>query len=418
MTLALAEAGKNIKNAVVGKAMKQWLPMIPGFFFSGLAAGIKKNREKDMGLIFSEAPAVAAGVLTRNWVKAAPVLLTQKRLQRGHLQAVLVNSGCANACTGKRGMEDAKVLADKTARRLNISPERIAVASTGVIGEFLPLKKMVPCLPPLCEGLKEEKIEDFAQAIMTTDTKPKIAFREKVIDEKQIIIAGIAKGAGMINPSLATMLVFILTNAALRPKSLQALLEEGVGDTFNRITIDGDTSTNDMVLLLANGQAGNRPLSKRSAETTGFKTMLFEVMEELAQKIIQDGEGVTKVIEIKVQKAKSRLEAETIARSIAYSPLVKTSFYGEEANWGRIIAAAGKTQFPISFEKVDLFINHIPLVSKGVILGSRNERRAQREMKNKLFAITIILNQGNREASILTTDFSPEYVTINAGYKS
>jgi glutamate N-acetyltransferase/amino-acid N-acetyltransferase len=202
------------------------------------------------------------------------------------------------------------------------------------------------------------------------------------------------------------------------PQSLPALLEEGTRETFNRITVDGDTSTNDMVLLLANGRAGNRPLTKNSSEVSGFKTMLLGTMEELAQKILQDGEGVTKVIEIKVQKAKSRQEAETISRSIADSPLVKTSFYGEEVNWGRIIAAAGKTRFPISFEKVDLFINKVPLVRKGIILGSRNEQQAQRELTKKNFTITLTLHQGNQEASILATDLSPDYVKINAGYKT
>ena len=410
-----AGVGKNTKNAVESNAMKA---VIPGFFFKGLSGGIKKDGRKDMGLIYSEVPAVAAGVFTRNWVKAAPVLLTKKRLQKGYVQAILVNSGCANACTGERGMEDAKTLSQEAARILKISPDLIAVSSTGVIGEFLPVKKMSTQLPCLCKDLTEEKVEDFAHAIMTTDTVAKIAFRKKIIAGKKIIIGGVAKGAGMINPSLATMLVFIVTNAAVLPRTLQSLLDEGVKGSLNRITIDGDTSTNDTVLLLANGQAGNRPFSKKTADATGFKTMLFRVLEELAQKIVQDGEGATKIIEIRVQKAKSFEEAETIARSIAHSPLVKTAFYGEEVNWGRIIAAAGKTIFPIAFEKVDLFVGKIPLVKKGVNVAPQNEKQAQAILTQRSFTVTLVLNQGKREASILTTDLSPEYVTINAGYKS
>ncbi len=410
-----AGVGKNTKNAVESNAMKI---VIPGFFFTGLSGGIKKDGRKDMGLIYSEVPAVAAGVFTRNWVKAAPVLLTKKRLHKGYVQAILVNSGCANACTGERGMEDAKTLSEEAARILKISPDLIAVSSTGVIGEFLPVKKMSAQLACLCHDLAEEKVEDFAQAIITTDTVTKIAFRKKIIAGKKIIIGGVAKGAGMINPSLATMLVFIVTNAAVLPRTLQSLLEEGVKRSLNRITIDGDTSTNDTVLLLSNGLAGNQPFSNKTADATGFKTMLFGVLEELAQKIVQDGEGATKVIEIRVQKANSIEEAETIARSIAHSPLVKTAFYGEEVNWGRIIAAAGKTIFPISFEKVNLFIGKIPLVKKGVNVAPHNEKQAQKILTQRSFTITLVLNQGKREASILTTDLSPDYVTINAGYKS
>jgi len=253
---------------------------------------------------------------------------------------------------------------------------------------------------------------------MTTDTATKIAVQQGTINSKEIRVAGVAKGAGMINPSMATMLAFIVTDAAIRWQSLQAWVKEGVRKTFNRITVDGDTSTNDMVLVLANGQAGKPPLSSKSPGAIKFKKMLFEVMEELAQKILQDGEGATKLIEIKVEKAKSRIEAETIARSIAYSPLVKTSCYGEEVNWGRIIAAAGKTPHPISFEKIDLNINQIPLVSKGVVHGLRNEKRAQKELTKKNIAITLTLNQGNQQASILTTDLSSDYVKINAGYKT
>jgi len=407
--------GKNIKNAVEYNAMKI---VIPGFSFNGISGGIKKYGKKDIGLLYSEVPAIAAGVFTRNWVKAAPVLLTHRRIKKGYIQAVLVNSGCANACTGKKGMEDAKRLSAETARILKISPDLIAVSSTGVIGEFLPVNKMSTQLPVLCKDLAEEKVEKFAQAIMTTDTVKKIAVRKKMIGGEKIIIGGIAKGAGMINPSLATMLVFIVTNAAVLPRTLQSLLDEGIMRSLNRITIDGDTSTNDMVLLLANGRAGNQPFSKKSAEVTGLKTMLFEVLEELAQKIVNDGEGVTKVIEIKVKKATSHKEAETIARSIAYSPLVKTAFYGEEVNWGRIIAAAGKTIFPISFEKVDLFMGKIPLVKNGVNVAPQNEKRAQEKIKKKNITITLVLNQGRQDASIVTTDLSPEYVTINAGYKS
>ena len=391
---------------------------IPGFFFNGLASGIKKGGQKDLGLIYSEVPATAAGVFTQNWIKAAPVLLSEQKLQQGYCQAVLVNSGNANACTGKQGMEAAKTLVDATARELNIPPELVAIASTGVIGDFLPLKDMLSHVPSLCKKRRSEKIAHFARAIMTTDTVSKIVWRQKNIGGKNVIVGGVAKGAGMINPRLATMLGFLLTNAAIKPQSIKPLLKDGADKTFNRITVDSDTSTNDTVLLLANGLAKNQPLTLRSAEETGFKALLFGVMGDLAQKLLQDGEGVTKVVTVKVQNAKSRREAETIARSIADSPLVKTSLYGEEVNWGRIIAAAGKTRFPIVFERLDLAINHVPLVIKGTITDSRNEKRAQKELANKSITIILTLNQGNQEASVFTTDLSLDYVRINAGYKT
>jgi len=392
--------------------------IIPGFQFNGLVAGIKKDGKKDMGLIYSEVPAVAAGVFTRNWIKAAPVILTQKRVQRRYIQAVLVNSGCANACTGKKGIEDALILTKNLARILKIPSDLVTIASTGIIGEFLPVKRMDDRLGDLCNGLNSKKISDFAHAIMTTDTFPKIAFRKKVIAGKEIVIGGIAKGAGMINPSLATMLVFILTNAAILPQSLPPLLDEGVKKSFARITIDGDTSTNDTVLLLANWQAGNNPWSQKTAKANGFMLMLLEVMQELAQKIVEDGEGATKVIEIKIKKARSEEAAECIARSIAHSPLVKTAFYGEEVNWGRIIAAAGKTNFPISFEKIDLFIGQVPLIKNGINLAPQNEKEAQKLLRKKKIIVTLVLNQGRGETSVFTTDLSPGYVKINAGYKS
>ena len=402
-----------------GPAKKHLLPpIIPGFFFNGLASGIKKGGQKDLGLIYSEVPATAAGVFTQNWVRAAPVLLSEQHLRKGYCQAVLVNSGNANACTGKRGMEDAKTLVAETARLLKIPSKLVTTASTGVIGEFLPVGKMIACLPSLCNGNGGEKMADFARAIMTTDTVPKIVWRQKNIGGKNVIVGGVAKGAGMLNPRLATMLGFLLTNAAIKPQSIKPLLSNGADKTFNRITVDSDTSTNDTVLLLANGLAKNQPFTLRSAEETGFKALLFGVMGDLAQKLLQDGEGVTKLVTVKVQNAKSRREAETIARSIADSPLVKTSLYGEEVNWGRIIVAAGKTRFPIVFERLDLSINRVPLVTKGAITDSRNEKRAQKELAKKSITIILTLHQGNQEASVFTTDLSLDYVRINAGYRT
>jgi glutamate N-acetyltransferase/amino-acid N-acetyltransferase len=277
---------------------------------------------------------------------------------------------------------------------------------------------MIACLPSLCDGAKGEKMGDFARAIMTTDTVPKMVWREKKIGGKKVVVGGIVKGAGMINPSLATMLGFILTNAAIKPQSIRSLLKDGADRTFNRITVDSDTSTNDTVLLLANGLAKNQALSLRSAEETGFKELLFGVMGDLAQQLLRDGEGVTKLVTVKVQRAKSRQEAETIARSIADSPLVKTSLYGEEVNWGRIIVAAGKTRFPITFERIDLSINRVPLVDKGVVTEGRCEKRAQKELAKDDITITLILHQGSQEATVFTTDLSLDYVKINAGYKT
>jgi glutamate N-acetyltransferase/amino-acid N-acetyltransferase len=392
--------------------------MVRRFLFNGLSAGIKKTGEKDLGLIFSEIPAVAAGVFTRNWIKAAPVLLTQNKLQKRSCQAVLVNSGNANACTGKQGMLDAQRLVKETAHHLGLPLDKVAICSTGVIGEPLAVPKMANTLPELCRGLQADKIEDFAQAIMTTDTVHKVVTDQATIGGKRVRMAGIVKGAGMINPSMATMLGFIVTDAAVQPQSIQALLAEGADRSFNRITVDSDTSTNDTVLLLANGAAENKALSKAAAEKTGFTTMLHSVMEGLAQKILEDAEGVTKIIELTVSKAKSNAEAETIARSIADSPLVKTAFYGEEVNWGRIVAAAGKTPYPIVFERLELSINGIPLIAKGGAILPENEAKAKREIRNQRLSVSLVLNQGRQEARVFTTDLSTAYVDINAGYKS
>ena len=391
---------------------------VRGFSFNGIEAGIKKKGGKDLGLIFSRVPAGSSGVFTRNWVKAAPLVLTQQRLQKRCCQAVLVNSGKANACTGAQGLIDAQTLADETARLLGIPAELTAVASTGVIGEPLPVETIAGRLPFLCNSLNGGTIEDFAQAIMTTDTVPKIATRHGIIGGKRVNIAGVAKGAGMINPSLATMLVFLVTDASIKPQSIQSILTEGADRSFNRITIDGDTSTNDTVLLLANGMAGNQPLARKDLNAAGFTDMLFSVMEELAQSILKDGEGVTKVITIAVQKARSQAEAEAIGRSIAHSPLVKTAFFGEELNWGRIVAAAGKTVFPVAFERMDLLLNGIFLVRQGTLLSREQEAEAQRELKKAHLTITLVLNQGRHQAVVFTTDLSPQYVHINAGYKS
>ncbi len=392
--------------------------MVKGFLFNGLHAGIKKTGQKDFGLIFSTTPAVVAGVFTKNWIKAAPVIITQQTIRNRFCQAVLVNSGNANACTGKQGMLAARSLVKEAARHLQIAADLVAISSTGVIGVPPPLQNMTDHLPPLCEGLGPGKIEDFAQAIMTTDTVHKVVTKRGTIGKKKVTVAGIVKGAGMINPSLATMLGYIVTDAAVKPQSIQSLLTEGADQSFNRITVDSDTSTNDTVLLLANGAADNQPLSKGDAETTGFKDMLFSVMDGLAQKILEDAEGVTKVIEIAVRKARSKEEADRIGRSIAHSPLVKTAFYGEEVNWGRIVAAAGKTPFPIAFERIELAINGIPLVRKGGIIDPRNETLAQPELRKKRLTVELILNHGKHSATVFTTDLSVKYVEINAGYKS
>ncbi|MGQ9508564.1 MAG: bifunctional glutamate N-acetyltransferase/amino-acid acetyltransferase ArgJ [Thermodesulfobacteriota bacterium] len=391
---------------------------VDGFLFSGISVGIKKDRKKDLGLIYSEIPARVAGLFTTNKVKAAPVLIDMERIKGGFCQALLVNSGNANACTGSRGLKDGYRISSLLSRELNVNVNHILLSSTGVIGVPLPMDKFTRGIPELVRGLSPEGWAEVVEAIMTTDTRPKMEAASCHIQGKNVKLCGMIKGAGMIRPQLATMLSFLVTDAHIESLLLHRILKEVVDLSYNRITIDGQTSTNDTVLILANGKAGHRLINRMGREAEIFKAMLLEVCQKLAHSLVRDGEGVTKVVEILIRGAKSYEEAKRAAYAVAHSPLVKTAFFGEDANWGRIICALGHSDISLSPDRVDIFFDNAHVVRNGMGMGPRQEELASKVMKKDFYKITIHLHRGRGQFSLLTTDLSLDYVKINASYRS
>jgi glutamate N-acetyltransferase/amino-acid N-acetyltransferase len=391
---------------------------VPGFFFSGIASGIKKDGKRDMGLIYSEIPAKVAGLFTTNAVKAASVQLNRERLKRRFCQAVVVNSGNANACTGVQGLRDARRISSLVAEHLRIDEELVFTASTGVIGVPLPMRKIEEGIPQLLPALSPEGWMNTVEAIMTTDTFPKVDVATCRIKGEKVKLCGMVKGAGMIRPDLATMLSFLVTDASIQSGLLQRMLKKAVETSFNRITVDGENSTNDTVLLLANGKAGHPILSRMDRNGEVFQSMLSEVCENLAKSLVKDGEGATKFIEIQIQGAKNREDAKQAAYAVAHSPLVKTAFFGEDANWGRILSAIGHSGAQINPDRIDVFFDKVPMARNGIGTGSRWEEKGGLVLKKKSFKVTVDLHQGNSQFSVFTTDLSFDYVKINASYRS
>jgi glutamate N-acetyltransferase/amino-acid N-acetyltransferase len=377
--------------------------MCQGFKYAGVASGLKKNGQKDLGLIYSETPAKVAGVFTRNEVKAAPVILDMQRIVSGTCQAVIANSGNANCCTGEKGMQDAILMAQWTANELDLPEEQVLVASTGVIGESLSIEKIQKVLPDLVAVLDSDRISDFAEAIMTTDTVPKIVSKKGNLDGKAFTVTGVAKGAGMIRPDMATLLCFVMTDAACPSDILQGML-------------DGDTSTNDTALLIANGLSG--AVINSEVQSRQFQPILDEVLMSLGKQLIKDAEGATKLVEILVKGAESDADAHRIADIIAHSNLLKTALFGEDANWGRILAAAGRAGVPIEPGKIDVYFADVLMVKSGMGCGKRAEAEATRILKQPEYILTIDLKSGAGKASVFTCDFSIDYVKINASYRS
>ena len=387
-----------------------------GFQAAGVAAGLKKNGRNDLGLIVSRVPATAAGVFTQNRVQAAPVVLDRERIKTGVCQAILVNSGNANCCTGTQGMQDARETAGLMASSLGIPEESVLVASTGVIGQPLPVDKIQKALPFLIQSLHPEGFMQLAQAIMTTDTVPKVVSREGMLDNRGFTITGTAKGAGMIAPNMATMLCFVCTDAGATADQLHQCLHASVQQSFNRITIDGDTSTNDTALILANGLSG--AVIRNPADLAAFQAVLDDVLVTLAKMLVKDGEGATKLVEIRVQGAATERDARKIADTVAGSNLVKTAIFGEDANWGRILAAAGRAGVAFDPEQMDIFFNDVLMFSQGSGRGTAVEDEVTKVLKLPEFVITIDLHSGQCRTSVWTCDFSVEYVRINADYRS
>jgi len=391
--------------------------LIPrGFRFAATEAAVKKPGRLDVGLILADREAAAAGVFTRNRVVAAPVVLCRERLVHGTARAILVNSGNANACTGARGRADAERVTEALAGLLGCSVGATLPCSTGVIGLPLPVERMEAALPGLVGALGDDP-EPFARSILTTDSFPKISSRAFAVAGREMRVLGVAKGAGMIRPDVATMLAFLVTDAPVGAARLQELLSQAAEHTFNRITVDGDTSTNDTVLALASGGAGGVSLNEDPAGLRALGSALTEVCRDLARMMVRDGEGATKVVDVRVAGAASDAAALAVARTVAESPLVKTALHGEDPNWGRIAAAVGRSG---AYEggPLRILIGGVPVVEQGLGLGVEAEAQAHEQMQGVEYEIRVELQEGQGEAVVTTCDLTAEYVRINADYRT
>jgi glutamate N-acetyltransferase / amino-acid N-acetyltransferase len=404
--------------------------VVPGFDAAGIVAGIKKNGNKDLALIVSRTPCRAAATFTQSAFAAAPVLYDQQVLAANPagIHGVIINSGCANACTGTPGDANARRTAEAVEEALGAGDHSIFVMSTGVIGVQLPLEKLLDGIPQAAAQVRPDGWPDAAQAIMTTDTRPKLFTRTAVIDGVTIHLTGISKGAGMIHPNMATMLSTIATDVAISHSLLQQALSTAVNKSYNRISIDGDTSTNDTVLLLANGAAGNPEITDaNSLAFTTFQEALTAISIDLAQAIVRDGEGATKFVTIQVNGARSDADAHAAANTIATSPLVKTAFFGGDANWGRFVAAAGRSGAYIEQARCSIFIAggatpaertpELQLIAGGTPLDY-SEARATEIFSLPEIDVRMELGLGNGSATVWTTDLSYEYVKINGDYRT
>ena len=402
-------------------------PRVPqGFRVAGVACGLKKRggggKPLDLALIVSERRAVTAGVFTTNRFAAAPIVVCRDHLKRslGQARGVVVNSGCANAATGAEGERRARAVAAAAARLLRCRPEEILVASTGVIGRPLAHRRIIGALPAALGALTDQALAGAARAIMTTDTRPKIRCAEAVIDGRTVTLTGFAKGSGMIHPRMATMLAFILTDTNVHPRLLERLLREAVRDSFNAISVDGDCSTNDTVLLMANAAAGHRALLQAGRHEEPFVRALRAVCRALALDIVTDGEGARRIMEVEVTGAPSATAADRVARSIANSPLVKTALAGGDPNWGRILSAAGAAGIDFSPARVSMSIGDVPVVRHGQAVqsggGARNGNGLRRLFTTPRVRVRLDLASGAGRAVLWTCDLTRRYIDINAHY--
>lgn len=384
-----------------------------GFVAAATSCGIKNPDiyRLDLALIYSEHPTVGAAVFTQNEVCAAPVRLSSSYLKSAEPRAIIVNSGNANACTGHAGMLHARTMAIATAQSLGLKQQEVQICSTGIIGVPLPIERIEPKIGDLAESLDCD-CDPAAQAIMTSDTRPKSVAVTVKIGNKKVKIGAIAKGAGMINPHMATMLCFITTDAAVTKAELTAATREAVDQSFNRISVDGDMSTNDTVVVMANHQAGNKTITRSGTGSLEFREALTEVMQCLARKIVSDGERVTKLVEVQVRGAASHLDAERVARAVANSKLVKCSWNGNDPNWGRVIHAVGYSGARVKEELVDIYFNGVLATQNGVAAKTDIDKLSA-AVKETEFTVGIDLNLGKGEFNVWTSDLSPDYVEFN-----
>lgn len=388
--------------------------IVRGFRFSGVSAGLKKvSGAKDLGLIVADAPAAATALFSANRVKAAPVYVTMERIISGRLQAVVANSGCANSFTGKAGLKLARDSCALTANEIGCDASLIAPSSTGVIGHLFDLQKFSAGVNEATRELRPDGMEDFARAVMTTDTHPKMFSTGIRIAGADVTIAGVAKGSGMISPKMATMLAYLVTDAAVSAPHLREALKAALPHSFNAITVDGDMSTNDTVILMASGAAENRTPSRK--DLNAFNRGVEAVSSALARELVYDGEGATKLVTVEVKGAKSPADAERCARQIANSPLVKTAFFGCDPNVGRILMAAGSSGAMVESDRLTLAIAGVRVAARGALLVDALPSAAEK-MRAREFSVNLDLKLGRASATILTCDLSYDYVKINAEY--
>ncbi|MFH1190155.1 MAG: bifunctional glutamate N-acetyltransferase/amino-acid acetyltransferase ArgJ [Candidatus Omnitrophota bacterium] len=403
--------------------IKGGLTAAKGFLAGGVKAGLKASGRKDLALVYSEVPAVAAGAFTTNRCKASPVKVSQAHLGGKTHQAIFVNSGNANCANGKTGERDAIRMASEAGKLLSLDKRMVLVASTGIIGRKLPVEKISKALPGLISGLSKETGADFAEAIMTTDTKKKEFAAKVTLGSSQVTIGGACKGVGMTHPDMktekhGTMLAFLATDASISKRMLEESLGEAISDSFNMVSVDGDMSTNDSCFIMANGLAGNKRISGKGAGYKKFTAALKLVASGMAKMLAADGEGATKFVEIEVKGAKTSGDARKIARKISTSNLLKCAIFGADPNWGRVVASAGASGVEFDIDKMDVYIGPVKALSCGSIAKTFEKEKASRFFKGKSVRITVDLHSGSSGAKAWTCDFSKEYVAINSEYST
>lgn len=394
-------------------------PTVSGFSFAATACGVKPNGDLDLGLIVADEPVSVAAMFTKNRVRAAPVELSMQRVERGRAQAIVVNSGNANACTGRKGLEDVRVITSIVADELGVGDDMVLMASTGVIGVPLPSERIENALPALLASRAPDRIDEFARAIMTTDRWPKVSsIKFPIGNDQECTVLGIAKGAGMIHPDMATTLAFVLTDAPMHSSFLKRALNNAVDRTFNMMTVDGATSTNDTIIAMASGRVQCEPLRGTDRDARRFIDALVDVLGELGKRIVQDGEGAQHVVTIEVVGAPSEEAARKVAAECAKSLLVKAMIHGKDPNWGRLMAAAGMAGVAFDPDKVEIKIGKATVVKKGMGVGREAEEEARRAMHEPAYTIKIRLGPGKASASYLLCDIGEEYIRINSSYRS
>jgi len=394
-------------------------PTVAGFSFAATHCGIKSNGALDLGLIVADDAVSVAGMFTKNRVKAAPVELSMQRVERGRAQAIVVNSGNANACTGKKGKEDARVITSIVADELGVADDMVLMASTGIIGHPLPSERIENVLPDLLKSATPDQIDPFARCIMTTDRWPKISsIKFPIGQDQEVTVLGIAKGAGMIHPDMATTLAFVLTDAPMHSSFLSRALNTAVDRTFNQLTVDGCTSTNDSIFAMSSNKVQAEPLRGSDRDARRFIDALVDVLGELGRRIVQDGEGAKHVVSLEVIGAPSEDAARKVGEAIASSLLVKAAVYGRDPNWGRIMAAAGTAGVAFDPTKVDIKIGKVTVCKKGMGVGRDAEEDARRVMNDPSYRITVKLGPGKAKSTYTFCDIGEDYLRLNAAYRT